>query len=355
MMQKVLKEEIDDSVRWLFPIRGIRLLESNSEAVFKLSAEAELWTQSYTVNYLNNFQGKILELASKLTATKFESCIAIKHRSPIYRNNEKITNIDHHKVARDKANRALTPLHFCVMLNTSPQHRCVFVDYARSYSNWSLVAEPFEGGIQQFYYSAELAPGLERTIKQLQKQFTDKDQCEFYKAIGLNSIIESRLPKSFRKVVLNAAHHLSRSSREWEESYRLLNAVTSIEMLMSVDEESNYAKLQNRIEALIGADSAKDMDVSQIFKSRHQLVHNGVESVTSEPALRLAATCLINFTNLGVYLLSAKIPKDQGLRNFCLQYLDMLYQAQELEFAIGDPLNRFPKFRSVKLSDLTVQ
>jgi len=349
-------KEIKEPVRWLFPIRGLRLLESSSSSEFALNLDADLWTKNHTFEYLNSFHHQNPNLIPQLSAIEFDSCLFIKHRSPNLRSDETFTPgmANHYKLSRDKAAKALTALHFCVMSNASPQSRCVFADSLPVYSRWDIVADRSDDGIQEFQSSMDLGATLERTREQLQTQFTDAAQSELFRALGRNTE-ESRLPKDVRHAVSNAASHLSRSCHEWSESSRLLIAITSIEMLMSVDVDSSYAKLQNRIEALIGADSAEEIKLAQIFSSRHQFVHNGIECASSKQALRLAATCLINFTNLGVHLLSASVPEGMGLRNLCLQYLDMLYQAQRLESAIGDPLKGISKFCPIKLNDLAVK
>lgn len=349
-------KEVKEPVKWLFPIRGLRLLESDSGSEFALNLDADLWTKNHTVEYLNSFRFKNPNLITQLSALEYDSCLSIKHRNPNLRSDESFASgmPNHYNLARDKATKALTALHFCVMSNASPQSRCVFADSLPVYSRWDIVTDRTDDGVQEVQSSMDLGATLERTSEQLRRQFSDATQSELFRVVGRNSE-ESRLPKDVRNAVSNAANHLCRSSHEWAESSRLLIAITSIEMLMSVDAESNYAKLQNRIEALIGADSAEEIKVAQVFGSRHQFVHNGVDCASSKQALRLAATCLINFTNLGVHLLSASVPEGMGLRNLCLQYLDMLYQAQRLESAIGDPLKGISKFCPIKLNDLAVK
>jgi hypothetical protein len=337
---------------WFFPIRGL-LLEGdrkpNEQSMFQ---KGDLWSKEETVTYLETVKYKSPHFIGQLQESQWDSCIVVNHRSGIFLEDEKdlvFQSPPPSQAAREIASKYLAALHFCVMTHASPQSRCVFSDTLPAYARWDISHDAALDQLPEQKASMDMGEPVKRTRAQLKQQFADSKQVALL-STHLDPNNSPITAGDVRKALASSTHYLINSCHQWSETERLLTAVTSIEMLMSNDVgDSNYLKLQNRIEALLGSEISKDVDIPETFQSRHKYVHHGETCASSKKALRLAATCQVNFANLAMQLQSKQLPAGLSLRDACLQYLDLLYQQQKLSWM---QFQTSEAFEAVRLSDL---
>ncbi|MBX9669068.1 MAG: hypothetical protein K2X93_15695 [Candidatus Obscuribacterales bacterium] len=143
-----------------------------------LLTNAELWSKKYSLEFLEQFSYQNSDFKAKFQSTPFDSFIAVLHRSPVYDASELPASINHLKLARKSAIKALAALHFVVMSNASPQNRCILADSLPTYLRWDTIADRQSDEVFHFLSSMDLGESVVRSRAQLMEQFNDPRQAE---------------------------------------------------------------------------------------------------------------------------------------------------------------------------------
>ncbi len=334
---------------WLYPIRGIELTGDKDELT--LTDYASLWTKAKALDYIKRIRYSPKTIEESLESLNLHAFIAVEYRSPNYLLSEgpipkfqKFPTL----AAREIALRGLAVLHFITMTNSSSQHRCVLADELPNFERHDFVHDFDSESLLQSGASIDLSEPLKRTAENLSKQFEAQSQSSLFDI--LRNYSSKKADKHVRQLLISASQHLAKSNHQWSESERLLTAITAIEMLMSANSnDSDYKKLKNRIATLLGAEYSEQLGLEATFKMRNNLVHNGTSCTSSKSAIELAASCLVNFSNLASNLQTFSLPKGLCLRDATLSYLDFLHQAHKLSWL---DLPHFAHFEPVELTDL---
>lgn len=131
------------------------------------------------------------------------------------------------------------------------------------------------------------------------------------------------VPRSLRKAVEQSAIRLADALHFASASARLLEAVTSIEILISNHGDSYDSNLQ-RLSALLGEDAIIQYNAKSVLRARHLYVHKGEEIEDYDlpiKAIGLALSCLLRYAELTRFF------KD---KDSLVEYLDFLNHGQKL-------------------------
>jgi len=135
---------------------------------------------------------------------------------------------------------------------------------------------------------------------------------------------KSTLQKSLQRAVKQAILRLADAIHTPSPSAQLLGAVTTLEILFTINEGEKYEITRQRIIALLGLEAADHYDMKPIFHARHLYVHQGQEVADEAVPYRaviLALSCLLYYAK-SVVTFSDK-------PDF-IRYLDFVYKAEQL-------------------------
>jgi len=133
------------------------------------------------------------------------------------------------------------------------------------------------------------------------------------------------LSRDLHTPIIEAAISLSTCMPLGLPGPHLLGAVTAMEMLMSTGEQGvgKFKRLEHRVKALLGPEVARKYRIDDVFKARHDHVHNGLNPRFLLPlhASTLAIDCLLRYAELAFGFRS---------KRRLLNYLDLLHHGDQL-------------------------
>jgi hypothetical protein len=146
---------------------------------------------------------------------------------------------------------------------------------------------------------------------------------------------KSALGGSLRDSIIQASVRLATAIHAPTYTDQLLGAVTSIEILLSGDEQSPTFKMkQTRLETLIGKNNAEKYEFDQVLRARHAYVHKGED--TTDRRLPLQAICAA----LHTLLIYAQVAHKLKSKNALITMLDIINLGGKLTSSNpGIPIN----------------
>lgn len=135
----------------------------------------------------------------------------------------------------------------------------------------------------------------------------------------LTHVFESSqtLDKSLRDSLVQSSVRLATAIHATSYTEQLLGAVTTIEILLSGDEQTTFKMKETRLATLIGLENAKKYEFKQVLRARHSYVHSG-EDITDR-RLPLRAICAA----IQTLLVYAQLAHKLKTKNALLHLLDI--------------------------------
>ncbi len=156
-----------------------------------------------------------------------------------------------------------------------------------------------------------------------------------------------RLGDSLTKAIVQSAIRLSIGTHVSLPSSQILAGVTGMELLVS-EGNDKFKVVQNRVEALVGANVADKYGIDDIFKARNKYVHEGEDLSLDSTSLSwnsalLGLVCLLNYSKI-----APMFPSKHDL----VRYLDFVRLSSLFSFSSPKckTFKVIPKYKPMKLN-----
>lgn len=136
---------------------------------------------------------------------------------------------------------------------------------------------------------------------------------------------KSNFSQSLRQSIVQSCLRLATACHETSYTAQLLGAITSIEILLTgEDQGTSFDLKERRLGILLGQEFLQKYEFKQVLQARHVYVHRGEEQTTRQRALMAIGVALYA---LLIYTITAQ---DFDNKNTLLTYLDAVYLNDKL-------------------------